>query len=61
MSVAALLHYGPLTEPSGPWLLTFSPRQLENLSFFFQRKHMLGTLDFTDSEHWLGPLQFLLE
>ena len=28
--------------------------QLENL-FFFHANHMLGTLDFSDSEHW-APL-----
>ena len=60
MSVAALLHYGPLTEPSGPWLLTFSPRQLENLSFFFSEKAYAGHPGFHRFRA-LGSLQFLLE
>ena len=37
---------------AGPWHLTFAPRRL------FCRNHMLGTLDFTGSEHW-APSIFL--
>ena len=41
-----------LAEPNSPWCLTFSLVQLENLRFFIQII-MLGTLDFTGSEHWV--------
>ena len=41
-----------LTEPSGPWCPTFALARLENLNFFIQIL-MLGTLDFTVSEHWV--------
>ena len=44
-----------LAEPSGPWWLTFALGRLEN--FFFHTNHMLGTLDFTVSEHW-APFNF---
>ena len=40
-----------LPEPNGPWCLIFAPWQLENLSFL-KKNIMLGTLDFTVSEHW---------
>ena len=38
-----------LSEPGGLWRLTFALGRLEN--------HMLGTLDFTASEHW-APFNF---
>ena len=39
-------HGSTLSAPGGPWCLTFAPRRLENLSFFYTN-HMMGTLDFT--------------
>ena len=45
-----------LAEPSGPWHLTFALGRLENL-VFFHTNYMLGTLDFTVSEHW-APFNF---
>ena len=39
-------HGCTLSAPGGPWCLTFAPRRLENLSFFYTN-HMMGTLDFT--------------
>ena len=45
-----------LAEPGGPWRLTFALGRLENLRFF-HTNHMLGTLDFTVSEHW-APFNF---
>ena len=42
--------------PGGLWRLTFALGQLENLTFFITN-HMLGTLDFTSSEHW-APFNF---
>ena len=46
-----------LAAPRGPRCLTFATGLLENLSFFFHRNYMLGTLDFTGSEH-SGPFSF---
>ena len=44
-----------LAEPSGPWRmawrLTFALGRLEKPQIF-HTNHMLGTLDFTVSEHW---------
>ena len=45
-----------LAEPGGPWCLNFALGQLENLRFL-HTNHMLGTLDFTVSEHW-APFNF---
>ena len=41
-----------LEEPGGLWHLTFVVGRLEDLL-----NHMLGTLDFTNSEHW-APFNF---
>ena len=45
-----------LAEPSGPWRLTLCPRPTRK-SQIFHTNHMLGTLDFTVSEHW-APFNF---
>ena len=39
-----------IADPCGPCNPTFALAQLENLGFF-DTNHLLGTLDFTDSEH----------
>ena len=39
-------------DPGGPWYLTFALGPLEN-----HTNHMLGTWDFTGSEHW-APFNF---
>ena len=41
---------GALAEPGGPWSLTVVIGRLENL-IFFHTNQLLGTLDFTVSEH----------
>ena len=41
-----------VAEPGGPWYLTFALGPLEN-----HTNHMLGTWDFTGSEHW-APFNF---
>ena len=45
---------GRLTSNRTQWALApnFFSQATRKSQFFFQRKHMLGTLDFTDSEHW---------
>ena len=50
-----------LAEPGGPWCPPYHLiRGPENLSFF-HTDHMLGTIDFTGSETWVGSkLKFLL-
>ena len=45
-----------LAEPCGPWRLTLCPRPTTK-SQIFHTNHMLGTLDFTVSEHW-APFNF---
>ena len=45
-----------LLAPGDPWHLTF----FTFLFCFFHKKHMLGTLDFTISEHW-APFNFVQE
>ena len=45
-----------LAEPGGPWRLTFALGRLKK-SQIFHTNHMLGTLDFTVSEHW-APFNF---
>ena len=45
-----------LAELGDPWCLTFVLGGLENLKLF-HRNHMLGTLDFTSSQHW-APFNF---
>ena len=42
-----------LAEPGGPWRLTFALGRLDTN----HTNHMLGTLDFTVSEHW-APFNF---
>ena len=49
-----------LAEPGGPWHQTLCPRSTRK-SQIFHTNHMLGTLDFTVSEHCMGSLQFSLE
>ena len=45
-----------LAEPGGPWCLNFPFGWLENRSVFLQII-VLGTLDFTGSDHW-APSNF---
>ena len=45
-----------LAEPGGPWRLTLCPRPTGKPQIF-HTNHMLGTLDFTVSEHW-APFNF---
>ena len=44
-----------LAEPGGPWRLTFASGRLETM--IFHTDHMLGSLDYTGSEHW-APFNF---
>ena len=46
-----------LAEPGGPWHPTVALGRQEDLSFFIQIIIILGTLDFTGSEHW-APFNF---
>ena len=41
-----------LAGPNGPWHLSFAPGRLENLSFFFHRNHIIGTVRNTGLKHW---------
>ena len=44
-----------LAEPGGRWHPTFALGTRK--AYFFHTNHMLGTLDFTGSEHW-APFNF---
>ena len=51
-----IIHACALAAPSGLWHLTFAPEAIRK-SFFFHRDHVLGSLDFTDSEQ-PAPVSF---
>ena len=53
MALGFLLQGCPLAEPAGPWRPTFALGQVKNL--VLDTNQMLGTMDFTGSEHW-APL-----